>query len=103
MLSRTSVTAGRAESVQFQLVGGNREAVSGGDLLLQAFNVAILELYNLAAVGANQMVMMPLVRNIIVLRLASEMPCLGKSGVAEEIHCPVNRSKTDMMPFFRQQ
>lgn len=83
MLDRASVMAGRAQPVQFKLVGGNREAVPGGDLLLQAFDIAILELYYLAAIGTNEMIMMPLVGNVVVLGLASKMARLSKPGVAE--------------------
>jgi len=43
------MAAPRAETVEFELVGGDGEAVAAGDFFLEAFDVAILELDDLPA------------------------------------------------------
>ena len=91
------MTAGRAESVQFQFVGGNGKPIPGGDLLLQPFDVTIFELHDFAAVGADEVIVVALVGNVIVLRLASEMSCLSETGITEKIHGPVNRREPDVV------
>jgi hypothetical protein len=52
-MKQGSMTAAGTEAVQFETVGLDREAVACGDFLLEAFDVAIFELHDLAAVGAD--------------------------------------------------
>lgn len=65
-------------------------------LLLKALDFAILEFYDFAAAGADQMIMVSLMRYIIILRLRAEVPSLGQAGVTEEIQRAVNRRQTKM-------
>src|SRR5574341_655721 len=97
-----SLAASRAEAIQFQLVSRDRKAVSGGDFLLQALDVAVFELDDLAAVGADEMVMVTLVRDVIVLRLGPEVARLREACVTEQIHGPVDRGQADMVPLLDQ-
>ena len=76
------------------------EAISAGDLFLKSFDVFILEFHDLAAGGADKVVVVPLVRHIIVLGLRAEMAGLGQSYFAKEIERPVNSGETDMRIFF---
>ena len=84
------MTAARTETVQLKSVGLNDEAVSGGDFLLQFFNLAIFEFDDLAAAGADEVIVVALVCDVIVLCLRTEMPSLCDAGIAEEVQCPVN-------------
>ena len=77
------MAATRAEPVQFKPVGLDHEAIFSRYLFLQPFDLAILEFHNGAAPGADQVVVVAFVRNVVVLRLRAEMPCLGDTGFAE--------------------
>ncbi len=97
------MAAGRAETVELQFVGRNRKAILRGNFLLQAFNVAVFEFDDFAAVRTNEMIMVTFVGNIIVLRLSSKMPGLGKARLAEQVHGAVNRGQPDVVTFLGQQ
>lgn len=101
-LNHALLTAGRAQAIQFEFVSRYLKSVSRGHLLLQPFDITILEFYDLATVCADEMIVVPLVRHIIVLRLAAEVARLSEAGVAEQVHCPINRGKADMVPFLCQ-
>jgi hypothetical protein len=77
-------------------VGLDREAVFAGDFILQSLNLGVFELHDLAASGADDVVVMALVRDVVVLGLRPEMPCLGKSGFAEQVERPVDRRQADV-------
>ena len=77
------MTAAGAEAVEFEAVGLDREAVACGDFFLKPFDVAIFEFHDLAAVGADQVIMMTLVRNVVVLGLRPEMPGLREARFAK--------------------
>lgn len=76
------------------------EAISAGDLFLKSFDIFILELHDLPAGGADEVIVVPLVRHIIVLGLGAEMAGLGQSYFTEEIERSVNSGETDMRIFF---
>ena len=63
------MTAAGTESVQFEAVGLDGEAVAGGDLFLEAFDIAVFKLHDLSAPGTDEVVMMPLMGDVVVLRL----------------------------------
>jgi hypothetical protein len=63
------MTAAGAESIEFEAVGLDGKAVSGGDLLLQFFNLAVFEFDDFAATCADEVIVMPFMGNVIVLRL----------------------------------
>ena len=97
------MAAAGAQAVELELMRLDDEAVPGRDLLLQPLDVAVLELHDLPAGGADQMIMMALVRDVIVLRLTTEMSRLRQAGVTEEIQRPVNGRQADVRVFFGQQ
>jgi hypothetical protein len=89
-----------AEPIEFESVSLNDEAVLGGDLLLQAFDLAILELYNSSTAGADEVVVMALVGNIVVLRLGAEMAGLGNPRFAEQIQGAIDGGQSQVWIFF---
>ncbi len=96
------MSAADAYAVEFQFMGLDGEAVSSGDLFLESFDVFILEFHDLAAGRANEMIVMPLVGHIIVLRLCAEMTGLGQAHVAKEIEGSVNCGQSYMWIFFSE-
>ena len=90
------MTAARAEAIKLEAVGLNGEPIAGGDFLLEFFDFAILKLDNLAAAGANQMIVMSLMRDVIVLGLGTEVPRLGESCVAKQVQGPVDGGQPEM-------
>lgn len=79
------MTTASAEAVEFKTVSRNGEAVPGCDFLLELFDLAVFKLHDLAAVGANQMVVMTLVGNVVILRLRAEMPGLCQTCLTKEV------------------
>lgn len=96
------MTAVRAKTVKFEAVGLDRKAVTGSDLFLKPLNVAVFKLHNLSAVGANEMVVVPFVGDVVVLGLGAEVPGLGQASFAKEVERPVNGCQAQMRVFSRQ-
>ena len=96
------MTTAGTEPVEFQPVGLDNEAVIGGDLLLEAFDVAIGELHDLAATGADEMIMVSFMRNVVILRLRAEMPRLGQPGFAKQVEGTIDRRQAQVGIFFCQ-
>lgn len=96
------MTAASAETVEFKAVRGNGETVPGGDFLLKLFDLAVFKLHDLAAVSANQMVVMTLVGNVVILRLRAEMPGLCQTGFAKEVEGTVDGGKPQVGVFLGQ-
>ena len=92
-------TAG-ADTVEFQFMGLNSEAISAGDFFLKSFDVFMLEFHDLAAGGADEVIVMSLVGHVIVLRLRAEVASLGQPHFAKEIERPVDGGETDMGVLF---
>lgn len=90
------MTAAGTEPVQFKAVSLNGEAVLDGDFFLQAFDLAVFELHDLATPGTNQVVVVPLVRDVVILSLGPEMAGLGQAGIAKQIKGTVDRGQTEM-------
>jgi hypothetical protein len=88
------------EAVQFKAVGLDDKAILGGDLFLQAFDLTIFELHNSSTAGADEVVVMALMGDIVVLRLRAEMPGLGDSGFAEQVQGAVNGGQSQVRVFF---
>lgn len=78
----SSAPAFVAQSIEFELVRGDREAVLGRDLLLQMFNVTVLKLRDCAALRTNHVVMMALIHDVVVVGLRAEVAFLGNAGIA---------------------
>ena len=96
------MTATGAESVEFEPVGGNGKTVLGGDLLLEAFNIAVFKFHDLATTCANEMVMMTFMGHIVVLGLRSKMPGLSQTCFAKQVEGPVNGCEPEMRVFAGQ-
>jgi hypothetical protein len=97
-----SMSAAGAHAVEFQLMGLYGEAISAGDFFLKPFDVFILEFHDLPAGGADEVIVMPLVGHVIVLRLRAEVTSLGQPHFTKEIERPVNGGETDMWVLFRE-
>jgi hypothetical protein len=96
------MTAAGTEAVELKAVSLDREAVAGGYFLLQAFDVAVFELHDLSAVGANEVVVVAFMGDIIVLSLRAEVSCLRQAGFAKEIERAVDRRQPQMRIFSRE-
>ena len=96
------MTAASAEAVEFKAVSRNSEAVPGRDFFLEFFDLAVFKLHDFAAVGANQMVVVTLVGNVVILRLRAEMPGLRQSGFAKQVEGTVDGGEPQMRVFLRQ-
>jgi hypothetical protein len=95
-----SMSAAGAHAVEFQFMGLDGEAISAGDLFLKSFDVFICEFHDLAAGGADEVIVVPLVRHVIVLGLCPEVASLGQPNLAKEIECSVNRGQANMWVLF---
>lgn len=96
------MTATGAEAIELEPVGGDRKAVPGCDLLLEALNIAVFELHDRSAAGANQMVMVALMGHIVILGLGAEVPGLGQAGFTKKIQRTVDGREAQMRIFARQ-
>ncbi len=90
------MSAARTEAVELEAVGLDGEPIAGGDFLLQLFNFAVFKLDDLAATGANEMIMVALVRDVVVLGLRAEVPGLGESRVAKEVQRPIDGGQSQV-------
>lgn len=96
------MTAAGAEAVQLEAVSLDGEAVLDGDFFLQAFDLAVFELHDLATPGTNQVVVVPLVRDVVILSLGPEMAGLGQARLAKQIKGTVDRGQTEVGVTLRQ-
>ena len=96
------MTAAGAEAVQFEAVGLDGEAVLDSDFFLQALDLAVFKLHDLAAAGANQVIVVSLVRDIVILGLGAEMAGLSQAGIAKQIEGAVDRRQAKMGIALRQ-
>lgn len=96
------MTAARTEAVELKSVGFNEKSVLGGHLFLEPFNVAVLKLHDLSTVGANKVVVVALVGNIVVLGLGAEVAGLCEAGIAEQIERPVDCREPEVRVGLRQ-
>jgi len=84
------MTATRTEAVKLKSVGFDGKSVPGGHFFLEPFNFFIFELHDLLAAGADEVIVVALVRDVVILRLRAEVPGLCEAGVTEQIECPVD-------------
>jgi hypothetical protein len=96
------MTTARAETVELETVGLNDESIARGDFFLKLFNFAVFKLDDLAATGANEVIVVALMRDVIVLGLRPEVPGLGDSRIAKQVQCPVNGGQSEMWISFSQ-
>jgi hypothetical protein len=96
------MTTARAEAIELETVGLNGESIASGDFFLKLFNFTVFKLDDLAATGANEVIVVALMRNVIVLGLRPEVPGLGESRIAKQVQCPVNGRQSEMWISFSQ-
>jgi hypothetical protein len=87
------MTAAGTQAVEFEPVGLDGKAISGGDLFLQLFDFTVFKFGNLSATRAYQVVVVAFVGHIVVLRLRAEMPGLRDACVAKQVQGPINRGQ----------
>ena len=66
-------------------MGLDGKAVLDSHFFLESFNFLVLKFHNLLAAGADEVIVVTFVRDIVVLRLRAEVPGLCEAGIAEEI------------------
>lgn len=67
------MAAAGTEAVELQPVGLDGKAIAGGDLFLQTLDLAVFKLDDLSAAGADEVVVMALMRDVVVLGLGAEV------------------------------
>jgi len=96
------MTAARTEAVELESVGFDGKSVLGSHFFLEPLNFFVFKFHDLLAAGADEVIVMALVRHVVVLRLRAEMPSLCEAGIAEQIECPVDSREPQMRIGFRQ-
>ena len=96
------MTAARTEAVELKSVGFDRKSIPGGHFFLEPLNFFVFEFHDLLAAGADEVIVVALVRDVVVLRLRAEMPGLCEAGIAEQIECPVDGREPQMWVGLRQ-
>ena len=96
------MAAARTEAVEFESVCFDSKSVLGGYFFLEPLNFVVFKFYDLLAAGADEVIVVALVRNVVVFRLRAEMPSLCEAGIAEQIECPVDGREPQMRIGFRQ-
>jgi hypothetical protein len=96
------MTAARTEAIELEAVGLNGEAVAGGDFLLQFFDFAVFKFDNFSTTGANKMIVMTFMRDVIVLGLRAKVSRLGESRVTKQVQGPVNGGQPKMWISFSE-
>ncbi len=77
------MAAARTEAVELKSVGFDRKSVQGGHLFLESFNFFVFKFHDLLTAGADEVIVMALVRHVVVLRLRAEVPGLCEACIAE--------------------
>jgi hypothetical protein len=90
------MTAARTEAVEFKSVGLDDKSIPGGDFFLEPLDFLIFKFYDLIAAGADKMIVMALVRDVVVFGLRAEVPGLREACIAEQIECPIDGRKSEM-------
>ena len=90
------MAAAGAEAVELKSVGFDDKSVLGRHFFLKALNVAVFKLDNLIAAGADQVIVVALVRDVVVLRLRAKVAGLCQAGIAEQIECPIDGGEPEM-------
>jgi hypothetical protein len=96
------MAAARTETVELKSVGFDRKSIPGGHFFLESFNFFVFKLHDLLTAGADEVIVMALVRHVVVFRLRTEVPGLCKACIAEQIECPVDGRESQMRIGFGQ-
>ncbi len=84
------MTAARTEAVQLKSVGGDGKSVSGSHFFLESLNFFVFKFHDLFAAGADEVIVVALVRDVIVFCLRAEVSGLCEARVAEQIERSVD-------------
>ena len=90
-------------AIEFEFVRSNRESIFSRHFFLKVLDLTILEFDDFVADRADQMVMMPFVRDVIELGLGSKVLFLRQAGLAQEFQRAVHGRQADMRVFFGEQ
>ena len=90
------MTAARTEAVELKSVGFDGKSVSGGHFFLEPLNFLIFKFYDLIAAGADEVIVVAFVRDVVVFRLRAEVPGLCEAGIAEQVERPVDGRESKM-------
>ncbi len=63
---------------------------------MKALDIAVFEFDDFPTPGADEMIVVALMRNIVVLRLSPEVPGLGETCFTKEVECAVNGCQPQM-------
>lgn len=69
---------------------------------MKALDIAVFEFNNFPTTGADEMIVVALVRNIVVLRLSPEVPGLREACFTKEVERAINGRQSQMGIFPRQ-
>ena len=96
------MTAARTEAIKLKSVGFDGKSVPDGHFFLEPLNFLVFKFHDLLAAGADEMIVVPLVRDVVVLRLRAEVPGLCEAGIAEQIERSVDGRESKMRIGLRQ-
>jgi len=96
------MTAARAESVELEAVGLNGKTVPRCHFFLKTLDIAVFEFHDLPAAGADEVIMVAFVRDIVVLGLSAEVPSLCETGFAKKVERAVNGRQPQVRIFTSQ-
>src|SRR5690606_10816115 len=89
LLGTTTVAA---QAVELHLVRGDLEAVGARDAVLERLDAVVLELDDLPAGGADEVIVVIAPHRGLVARLAiAEVARVGEAAVVQQLHGPVDR------------
>src|SRR2546422_5624063 len=78
------MTAARTEAVELKSVGLDGKSVPGGHFFLEPLNFFVFKFHDLIAAGADEVIVVALVRDVVILRLRAEVAGLWGAGNAEQ-------------------
>lgn len=90
------MTAAGTEAVEFESVGGDRKAVAGRNFFLKALDITVFKFDDLAAAGADEVVVMAFMGHIVILGLCPKVPRLSEPRFAEQVEGSVNGCESKM-------
>lgn len=96
------MTAARTEAVELKSVGFDGKSVSGGHFFLEPLNFFVFKFHDFFTAGADEVIVVAFVRDVIIFRLRAEVSGLCEARVAEQIERSVDSREPQMRIGFRQ-
>lgn len=87
----TFCSASGTHSIQFEIPSGEMKPIGRSNLPAQPLDGLIFKLDDVSTVRTDQVIMVPLRRDIVIMRFISESPRLRKPLVTQHAHRPINR------------